>query len=184
MARDSEPGHRQELLAAGLDFIRAAIQITGVRRVSLLGSICTDRHNPKDIDFLLVIGDDIELEALATEGRRLKGRTQQVNRGADIFLANDRGEYVGRICHYRECWPRRACSALHCGHVQHLNDDLEVVRLSATTVEAPPVTLWPVIERRCQLPADVEAFLARVESLRVPLVSACKPLKLPARAAR
>jgi hypothetical protein len=109
MARHQEPGRRQELLAAGLDFVRAVVRIDGVLQVSLLGSICTDRANPKDIDFLVVIGDEIRFDALATEGRRLKGRTQRVNRGADIFLATDAGEYVGRVCHYRECWPRRAC---------------------------------------------------------------------------
>ena len=100
-----------KLLAAGLEFVRAIVKVPGVRRVSLIGSICTNRIRPKDIDFLVVIADDIEFETLATLGRRLKGTTQRVNRGADIFLANDRGEYIGRVCHYRECWPRRACRA-------------------------------------------------------------------------
>jgi hypothetical protein len=166
MTRDSEPGRRQELLAAGLSFVRAAVQIAGVRQVSLLGSICTDRINPKDIDFLVVIGNDIDFDALATEGRRLKGRAQQVNRGADIFLATDHGEYIGRVCHYRECWPRRACRARHCGKVQHLNDDLDVVRLSAAIVGAPPLTVWPTVERRCQLPRDVEAFIGQLDKVR------------------
>src|SRR5688500_7208471 len=128
MIRLSEPSRRPELLSARLDFVRAAIKIPGVRQVSLIGSICTNRIKPKDIDFLVVIADDIEFEALATVGRRLKGTTQRVNRGADIFLVKDRGEYIGRVCHYRECWPRRACLALHCGMVPHLNDDLEALR--------------------------------------------------------
>ena len=162
MIRLSEPSRRPELLSAGLDFVRAAIKIPGVRQVSLIGSICTNRSKPKDIDFLVVIADDIAFEALATVGRRLKGTTQRVNRGADIFLVNDRGEYIGRVCHYRECWPRRACQALHCGMVPHLNDDLEALRLSSDIIEAPPLTVWPTVERRCHLPADVEAFVRQL----------------------
>jgi hypothetical protein len=162
MTRLSEPSRRPELLAAGLDFVRAVIKIPGVRQVSLIGSICTDRLRPKDIDFLVMISRDIEFDALATVGRRLKGTTQRVNRGADIFLANDRGEYIGRVCHYRECWPRRACHALHCGQVPHLNDDFEAVRIPPAIIEAPPLTVWPTVERRCRLPSDVEAFLEQL----------------------
>ena len=165
MPRLSEPSRRPELLAAGLDFVRAVIKIPGVRRVSLIGSICSARIRPKDIDFLVVIADDIEFETLATVGRRLKGTTQRVNRGADIFLANERGEYIGRVCHYRDCWPRRACQALHCGTVPHLNDDLEALRLSSATIAAPPLTVWPRVERRCPLPSDVEAFVGRLDAL-------------------
>jgi hypothetical protein len=161
----AEPSRRSDLLAAGLTFVRAAVKITGVRQVSLIGSICSDKSDPKDIDFLVVIGPDIELEALATAGRRLKGTTQGVNRGADIFLATDGGDYIGRICHYRECWPRRACRALHCGQVPHLNDDLEVIRLSRDVIEKPALTVWPTIERRCQLPSDVEVFLEKLNAL-------------------
>jgi hypothetical protein len=47
MIRLSEPSRRPELLSAGLDFVRAAIQIPGVRQVSLIGSICTNRSKPK-----------------------------------------------------------------------------------------------------------------------------------------
>jgi hypothetical protein len=116
----------------------------------------------------VTIGDDTEFDALATVGRRLKGKTQQVNRGADVFLANDRGEYIGRVCHYRECWPRRACRALHCGKVPHLNDDLEALRLSSTVIQAPPLTVWPTVERRCRLPSDVEAFVGQLTLAQSP----------------
>jgi len=170
MARYDEPPRRRELLAAALDFVRAATLIQGVLSISLLGSICTERANPKDVDFLVTIRDDIDFVALSKEGRRLKGRAQQVNRGADIFLARA-GKYIGRVCHYRECWPRRACTALHCGRTQNLNDDLETVRLSDELVNAPPLTLWPAVTRRVELPEDVEGFLAQLTAPanRVPL---------------
>ena len=161
MVRSHDRARRPELLAAGSLFARAAIQIHGVLELSLLGSIGTPRPDPKDIDFLVTISADVDLAVLAAHGRRLKGRAQQVNRGADIFLVRA-GEYVGRICHYRECWPRRACCALNCGQTQHLNDDLTVLRLRPELIASPPVTIWPSVRRRCELPPDVEAFLAQV----------------------
>lgn len=35
--------------------------------------------------------------------------------------------------------------------------------LSRRVVSAPPVTLWPVIERRAQLPPDLEEVVAALE---------------------
>jgi hypothetical protein len=46
------------------------------------------------------------LTELARAGRRLMGRAQTINLGADVFLADTTGRYLGRICHYRECNPR------------------------------------------------------------------------------
>ena len=61
---------------------------------------------------------------------------QTVNLGADIFLANEYGCYIGRICHYRKCFPRVACIAQNCGRREHLNDDLQVVSLSKELIAA------------------------------------------------
>ena len=47
----NQVGRRTELLQAGAEFVRSAIQIPGVVSLSLVGSICTERQNPKDIDF-------------------------------------------------------------------------------------------------------------------------------------
>ena len=38
--------------------------------------------------------------------------------------------------------------------------ELDAIRLSSTVVLSPPVTLWPSIERRGQLPSDVEELVA------------------------
>jgi hypothetical protein len=75
------------------------------------------------------------------------------------FLADATGRYLGRICHYRECHPRVACLAQHCGYREHLNDDLQVVTLSKEMIASPPVDLWPNAIRRLTVPADVEALL-------------------------
>jgi hypothetical protein len=158
-------GHRAELLAAAVAFVRAVRAIPGVHQISLVGSIVTSRANPKDIDFLIRITDDTDLSTLARHGRRLQGRAQQSNRGADVFLADECGQYLGRTCHWKDCRPgvRMACDARHCGRRPHLHDDLDDVTLSATVVAEPPVTLWPELIRRVALPADVEAMITELQ---------------------
>ena len=163
--RAASKGHRQELLAGLRRFIPPVRQISGVRRIALLGSIVTAKPDPKDIDVLVVVADDADLAPLATCSRRLQGHAQGFNRGADVFLADERGTYIGRTCRWRDCRPgvRRSCDALHCGRRPYLHDDLEAIRLNSTLVLSPPVKLWPSIERRGQLPADVEEVVAALE---------------------
>jgi hypothetical protein len=139
--RPSVPNPRPHLLNAVLAFVRAAQSTPGVLRIALLGSLATDKPVPKDADVLVTIDPAIDLGPLARLGRRLQGTAQTINLGADIFLANAAGRYLGRICHYRECHPRVACRALSCGLRQHLNDDLQVVTLNSTIVGAPPIDL-------------------------------------------
>src|SRR5438067_10020288 len=88
---------RRALLLAVRSFVRAARICPGVLRIALVGSLATNKAIPKDAD--------------ARAGRRLKGFAQTINLGADIFLADPTGRYLGRICHYRECHPRVACLA-------------------------------------------------------------------------
>src|SRR2546426_11260035 len=91
--------------------------------------------------------------------------TQGFNRGADVFLADEQGTYIGRTCHWKHCRPgvRQACDALHCGRRPYLHDDLEAIHLNANVVRTPPVTIWPVVERRIELPPDVEKVVAALE---------------------
>lgn len=166
MPRTPDRGHRWELLEAAVRFIRAAAQVPGVRSISLLGSIVTDRSDPKDIDLLVVISDDADLSVLATYARRLQGRAQQFNRGADVFLADEQGRYLGRTCHWKQCRPgiRASCDALHCGRRPHLHEDLNDVRLSKQAIDKPPVTVWPRVVRHSSLPPDVERALGQVDT--------------------
>ena len=150
---------RGHLLAAVLAFVRAAGSCPGILRIALVGSVTTDKPVPKDADVLVTIGAATDLSSLARIGRRLKGAGQTINLGADVFLADAAGRYIGRICHYRECHARVLCRALHCGRRQHLNDDLQVVTLDPALVAAPPIDLWPRIVRRVAVPADTEALL-------------------------
>jgi hypothetical protein len=150
---------RRQLLLAVRSFVRAACTCPGVLRIALIGSLVTSKAIPKDADVLLTINGTMDLGELARAGRRLKGSAQTINLGADIFLADVTGRYLGRICHYRKCHPRVACLAQHCGRREHLNDDLHVVTLSKELLAAPPVDLWPNVIRRLTMPADVEALL-------------------------
>jgi hypothetical protein len=65
MISNSHSQRRADLLRLGAEFVRAATQLPGVESISLLGSICTERPHPKDIDFLVVIDDKIDLGRLA-----------------------------------------------------------------------------------------------------------------------
>ena len=126
---EASEDHRPQLLDALRRFVLAARQIAGVRRIALLGSIVTAKQNPKDIDVLVVVADDADLTPLATCARRLQGQAQGLNRGADVFLADEQGAYIGRTCHWRDCRPgmRQSCDALHCGRRPYLHDDLGVI---------------------------------------------------------
>jgi hypothetical protein len=153
------PDPRHHLLRAVLSFVRAVRSAPGVHRIALLGSLATAKPVPKDADVLVTIDADIDLSLLARISRRLKGTAQKINLGADIFLADETGRYLGRICHYRECHARAACRALNCGQRRHLNDDLQIVTLGPAVIGAPPVDLWPRIINRCAVPRDTQTVL-------------------------
>lgn len=146
-------------------FVQAARTVAGVRRIAMLGSLLTNKRRPKDADVLVTIDDEVHLDALARLGRRLKGTAQaKLNSGADVFLANPGGTYLGRICHYRECHPRVLCHARHCGAVPHLTDDLDFVTLDPALIARPPLELFPAVVARVPLPDDVRRIL--LESAR------------------
>ena len=114
---------------------------------------------------MLVVADDADLTDLAECGRRLKGHAQSLNRGADVFLADERGQYIGRTCHWKDCRPgiRASCDARHCGQRPYLHDDLDAVCLESALVERPPLTLWPEVEHRGRLPVDVAQVVQALE---------------------
>lgn len=157
--RPSVPNPRALLLAEVLAFVRSASVCPGVLRIALVVSLATGKPVPKDADVLVTLEDGVDLGPLASVGRRLKGKAGSINLGADIFLCRPDGRYVGRICGFRECHPRVACHARHCGGRDHLCDDLDILTLSSELILAPPLVLWPRLERRAVLPDDVEQLL-------------------------
>ena len=157
--RPSVAEPRRHLLLAVRAFAKSVRGCAGITRIALVGSLTTAKPIPHDADVLVSIDDTVDFSRLARDGRRLKGTAQRINLGADIFLADQNGDYIGRICHYRECHPRVACHAQHCGQHDHLNDDLHILTLSRDLIAAPPLELWPRLVRRVNVPADVEALL-------------------------
>ena len=157
---------RPELLRAVFDFVQRARRLDGIRRVALLGSLATDKRQPKDVDLVVVVDDDVPLGTLARASRQLQGKSMQTgdSRGADVFLANSAGEYIGRICQWKDCRPgiRQACEAQHCGRREFLYDDLHNVRLGRETIAHPPIELWPnpgAPDLEGSIPQDVSEIL-------------------------
>jgi hypothetical protein len=150
---------RRHLLAGAATFVKRVKQIPGVHRIALIGSMTTPKRAPNDIDLLVTIDTNTIVPDIAAAGRKLKGHALQLNRGADIFLANPANHYLGRTCPWRECAPgiRMRCQAQHCGG--HLYDDLHVLTLKREVIAAPPLVIWPEAVVTGEIPADViEAF--------------------------
>jgi len=158
-----QPTVRQRLLEDALQFVRTASRLPGVLCLALLGSLATAKPEPKDVDLLLTVTDKADLTPMASAARRLQGHAQSYNRGADVFVADPQGHYVGRLCHWKRCAPgvRASCDALHCGRRPFLHDDLATIQLAADLVLQPPLELLPKVIRRVSLPADVETILVR-----------------------
>lgn len=160
------PNRRPELLSAVLEFVRRARGLDGIRRIALLGSLATGKAQPKDVDLLVIVDGAVSLEALARATRQLLSKAMQSgeSRGADVFLAEPSGCYIGRVCQWKECRPgiRMACEAKTCGRREYLYDDLQNIQLDADVVAHPPIELWPD-PGRCsdgfQIPGDVSEIM-------------------------
>jgi predicted nucleotidyltransferase len=144
---------RQLLLASARWFVKRERRVPGVERIALIGSLATDKCNPKDLDLLVSVLADAEIKPIATLARKTQGRCQRGRLGVDIFLAQG-DEYVGRCCNYREPHPRVACGGNRCDH-----ECLHLCRTSfcmaTEVVNAPPIILWPEFSRQLPPPADV-----------------------------
>lgn len=148
-------------------FLSSLKALECVERIGLTGSITTQKTEPKDIDIVVctVVGSD--LSELATIYRKMLGSLQSIGRGIDIFIF-EKGSYIGRPCHYRECCPgiRLSCKADHCGLRPYLCDDLKVVELYSTTLTGLPVQLHPRGWCLDDVPQDVKDFMKQhTESL-------------------
>jgi len=156
---------RAFLIAEAFRFIERIVDIPGVRRIAMLGSLLSPKANPKDVDLLITVNDEVDLTALAKSARRLKGIAQSRNKGADVFLANSAGQYIGRICHWSRCGPqfRATCDARNCGVREYLHDDLDDINLDPIVVKKPPLEIWPSVVYRQSVAPDLLPFLARFE---------------------
>ena len=116
---------RARLIDEAAAFVVAASRLPGVLRIALLGSLATTKLDPKDVDLLVTVSDAADRASLAKVARRLKGRAQSINRGADVFVSDPNNTYLERICHWKRCGPgiRASCDALSCGRRLYLHDE-------------------------------------------------------------
>lgn len=165
MDQPSDSDIRTFLITETFRFINRVVVLPGVQRVAIIGSLVTTKADPKDADILITIEDDADLTELATVSRKLKGATQTRNKGADIFLANPTGQYIGRICQWRKCGPgiRASCDARHCGKRHFLHDDLDAIRLDPLLVREPPIEVWPAVICRVEAASDLSSFIAHFQ---------------------
>jgi len=62
---------RARLIAEVLAFVHSAQRLPGITRIALIGSITTNKADPKDIDLLVTVTDDTDLAPLASLTRKL-----------------------------------------------------------------------------------------------------------------
>ncbi len=161
-----EQDTRAFLIVEAFRFIERIVGTPGVKRIAMLGSLLSSKVDPKDIDILITIDDETDLTALAKSARRLKGIAQSKNKGADLFLANSAGQYIGRICHWSRCGPRFrvTCDARNCGVREYLHDDLDDINLDPLLVKEPPLEIWPTVVYRQSVANDLLPFLERLDT--------------------
>jgi predicted nucleotidyltransferase len=61
------------MLAAAVPFVQAAARLTGVSRIALIGSLTTEKVDPKDIDLLVTIAEHTDVQELDRLARHLLG---------------------------------------------------------------------------------------------------------------
>jgi len=150
---------RQHLLDGAAKFVDRVKRIRGVERIALIGSLATPKQQPNNADLLVTIVTKESVHDIAAAARKLSGHALTMNRGANVFLADRSGTYLGRTCPWRECGPgiRTRCQAQHCGG--HLYDDLHLVKLPKQLIASPPLVIWPTPAVNDDVSADtLKAF--------------------------
>ena len=154
MENSSQEPLRSFLLKEARRFVCDASQMQGIVRIAMIGSLLTIKLKPKDADLLVTVSSVVNIGSLAKRGRRLKGRAQSKSSGADIFLCNEKGEYLGR-----------ACGGTQCDMGTHICNDFESVLLDTTLTTEPPLELWSEVVRRANIPKDVEDILLKGDKI-------------------
>lgn len=156
---------RGALLLAAKWFVDKAKNLDCVKQIALIGSICTSKKNPKDIDLLLAIAAGADIAPLAKLTRQMQGRIQRGLLGADVFLVEE-GNYLGRPCRYREPHMRVVCANdnLRCSLDRaFLCDTSTAFTLKKALLASPPIILYPRLHAEVPVPADVRAAFDLME---------------------
>lgn len=100
---------------AASEFADRARAIDSVQEVALFGSLTKNDPYPKDIDLAVILSGLDHLPALAKAARKI----HTIFHNWDVFIFNSQLQYLGRLCHSREC-PAGTAKCIGCGDIPYL----------------------------------------------------------------
>lgn len=151
---------RAAFILNALEFSEKISRLEGVRRIAIVREITTPMKNPEILCLVVTVSEGAPIKPIADAGRALKGRIGSLSgsTGADVFLASETHEYLGRTCSYRECRPRAACRGSQC-YGTFINNDFHVFTLDKEVIQSPPVEVFPQVAIRGHIPDDLRRAL-------------------------
>lgn len=108
------------LRQAANEFAGRAKAIQSVQEVALFGSLAKGDPYPKDIDLAIVVSSLDKIPTLAKAARKMSS----LFHNWDVFVFDSRLNYIGRLCHRREC-PSSSVDCIGCGDIpfiQHIRN--------------------------------------------------------------
>jgi len=122
----AEPAHSRWQSWAGRDkrerldhmadqFVAEASRVPGVEEIAAFGSYVTTKPEPRDLDLMVLISEEIDVPRLAKCARRLT----PIYAGWEVFLfESDTRRHLGRICARKTCPAQAAdCAVPGCGTI-------------------------------------------------------------------
>lgn len=106
------------LRRAAVEFAQRAQDLETVTEVALFGSLAKGDPYPKDIDLAVIVTGLHQIPALAQAARKMSS----LFHAWDVFLFDSHLNYVGRLCHRRDC-PSTSVDCIGCGdipYIQHI----------------------------------------------------------------
>lgn len=103
------------LRQAASEFASRAQTINSVQEVALFGSLAKGDSYPKDIDLAVILSGLDNLPDLAKAARKIS----PLFHGWDVFVFDSRLNYVGRLCHSRQC-PAGTAKCIGCGDIPYI----------------------------------------------------------------
>jgi len=101
---------------AAIEFAQRANQLSSVIEIALFGSLAKGDPYPKDIDLAVVISSLEQLPTLAKYARKMSSFFHNW----DVFVFNAEMNYLGRICHRKEC-PSKKAECFNCGEMPFIH---------------------------------------------------------------
>ncbi|UCH88118.1 MAG: zinc-ribbon domain containing protein [Thermoplasmata archaeon] len=114
----------EKLRLAAKEFAEKAHKLSSTLEIAVVGSVAGNDPYPDDIDMAIIIKDLNDIALLAKYARQMSS----IYHNWDGFLFDKDLNYIGRICHRRECPGQSVeCKVPGCGENTHIKviDDFE-----------------------------------------------------------